>query len=80
MVAEARKEITQSKKAVEVCQTELLAMKSENESLQAKLDTEKENSRRLEEQKSKLLDEVNAHKSISVCFFLNWCQIITDFF
>ncbi|EFA00864.1 centrobin isoform X2 [Tribolium castaneum] len=65
VLSDARKEITQCQKAVETCQSELVSIKNENESLLAKLDTEKENNKRLTEQKNKLLDEIAAHKSIT---------------
>ncbi|RZC34570.1 SMC N, IncA, CALCOCO1 and/or DUF3584 domain containing protein [Asbolus verrucosus] len=64
VLAEARKEVSQSKRAIEICQSELLAMKEENDGLQTKLNAEKESIKTMNDQKSKLLEEINAHKSI----------------
>ena len=41
-------------------------MKSENETLQTKLEVEKESNKKIGDQKNKLLEEISAHKSISV--------------
>lgn len=68
VLAEARKEVAQSKRAVEICQSELVTMKNENDKLQFRLEEEKDNTKKVTEQKSKLLEEVSAHKSIAVGF------------
>jgi soluble cytochrome b562 len=65
VLAEARKEVAQSKRAVEICQSELVTMKNENDKLQFRLEEEKDNTKKVTEQKSKLLEEVSAHKSIA---------------
>jgi hypothetical protein len=68
VLAEARKEVAQSKRAVEICQSELVTMKNENDKLQFRLEEEKDNTKKVTEQKGKLLEEVSAHKSIAVGF------------
>lgn len=70
ILSEARNEILQSKKTIENCQAELISMKNINEALQTKLDNEKDTKIKSSEYKTKLLEEISAHKSVSVGFVL----------
>lgn len=66
MLASARKEVMQSKKAVEVCQQEFASLKAECTSLQAQLAEKQKKNGELEGFKRKLLADIEAHRKNEV--------------
>lgn len=66
MLASARKEVVQSKKAVEVCQQEFASLKSECALLQVQVTEKHKKITELEAQKRKLLSDIDTHKKNEV--------------
>lgn len=63
---DARTEVSQSKKAVEVCQAEFTAIKIECNKLKDELQEERNQINKLKEEKHFLLSEVEEHKKCEV--------------
>lgn len=68
MLTSARKEVLQSKKAVEVCQQEFASLKSECATLQVQINEKQKKCIELETVKKKLLADVETHKKNEVSF------------
>lgn len=62
MLAQARKEVAQSKHAVEICQAEFTALKNECNQLKLQLNEEQQKVTDLENQKKKLISDISTHK------------------
>lgn len=81
MLASARKEVMQSKKAVEVCQQEFASLKAECASLQGQIAEKHKKNVELEAFKKKLFTEIETYKKtevsfVCVCFL---CEINRNF-
>ena len=79
MLNSAREEVAQSRKAVEVCQTEFTCLKNECAKLQTDFKEEKNVVMNLSEQKKKLLNELQTYKSNEVSKSLEWLFIVVFF-
>lgn len=66
VLATARKEVAQSKRAVEVCQAEFTSLKTECAHLQLLLNEERRKYMDLDGQNRKLLSEIDTHKKNEV--------------
>lgn len=66
MLASAKKEVLQSKKAVEVCQQEFASLKSECSALQIQINEKQKKNAELEAFKRRLLSEIENHKKNEV--------------
>ncbi|KAF5292738.1 hypothetical protein FQA39_LY13897 [Lamprigera yunnana] len=64
ILADARIEITQSKRAVEICQTELMSMRATQKELEQQLNQELEHIKEIENEKRKVLMDIESHKKI----------------
>ncbi|KAF2900663.1 hypothetical protein ILUMI_05526 [Ignelater luminosus] len=64
ILTEARKEVAQSKRAVELCQAELISIKNSQTHLETKFAEELERAKGLELGKTQLLNEIETHKKI----------------
>lgn len=72
MLTSARKEVVQSKKAVEVCQQEFASLKSESSLLQVQVAEKHKKITELEAQKKRLLADIDTHKKneVKITFFV----------
>lgn len=66
VLTSARKEVVQSKKAVEVCQQEFASLKSESSLLQVQVAEKHKKITELEAQKKRLLADIESHKKNEV--------------
>lgn len=64
---EARKEVAQSKRAVEICQAELTSMKTSCGQLEIQISEERAKLKQLEKEKKPLLNELEEYKRVKVC-------------
>ncbi|KAF5291970.1 hypothetical protein FQR65_LT11370 [Abscondita terminalis] len=64
LLAGARKEISQSKKAVEICQTELTSMRAMQNELERQLNQELDHIKEIEKEKKRVLVDIEGHKKI----------------
>lgn len=65
-MSDARKEVAQSKRAVEICQSELSSMKGTQNELERHLQNEIEHAKDLEKEKKKLQTDLETQKKMEV--------------
>lgn len=68
-MAGAREEIAESKKAVDVCQTEFKSLKVQRAQLEAQVEKQTEDIKQLEATNTKLMTELDARKKREVGIF-----------